>query len=274
MVSPASFFSSSCTRIMRLPSPTRRFLPSTLLAALLLAFPTPGDAQVIRSYESLDRDAGEAWYLTFGLELDGKDGNTEEIELDVSGAVGWRGTRHWLRLYPAYTWRRTDGEVREFARSAHLRHSYTLGERTSTFAFLQAQADPALELERRFLVGGGLRRRLVEFDQGRGFDLGVGVMWEEERVEGRPPEEIFRGSNLVAVQTTAGEVAVTLTGFFQPRLDDWGDHRVSASASAGVPLATGWNLALALGWLRDSRPPAEVEKDDVNFTVGVRFAVR
>jgi len=241
--------------------------------ALTLPAPTPAGAQVIRSYESLDRAAGEAGYATLGFTLDARTGNTEYTELDLAGAVGYRGETHWIRLYPSYNIRRSGSNTEEHARSAHLRHSYLFTPRTRSFAFVQLQADESLEVQRRFLLGGGLRRSLVRTEAGNGIDLGVGVMYEAERIETGEEESVIRGTNLLVVKGGAGAVALTFTGFFQPILDHWRDHRISAAGSAAVPLGAQWDLEVSLLWRRDSRPPVDVEPNDVGLTVGLRFRV-
>lgn len=232
----------------------------------------PVRAQVIRSYESLDRAAGESGYATLAFGFDGSMGNTEKAEFDLSGAVGHRGDRHWIRLYPSYLITRVGSETTEHERALHLRHSFRLSGVLSTYAFVQLQADDALDLDRRLLVGGGLRRRLLALEGG-GLDLGVGVMWEEERITGGVRERALRGANLLSVAGSAGVVALTLTGFYQQVLDDWGDYRAAFSGSAAVPLGAGWALDVSMRWRRDSRPPVEVERDDAGISVGLRFAV-
>lgn len=247
--------------------------PAPLLPLLLFLASAPGEAQVIRSYESLDRRVGEDAYATFGFTLDAKAGNTEYTEFDLAGAVGYRGEKNWIRFYPTYNLRRSGSRTEEHARSAHLRHSFFFDPRTRSFAFVQIQADESLEVQRRFLVGGGLRRSLVVREGGGGIDLGVGVMYENERIETGEEESVVRGTNLLVVNGSTGPVALTLTGFFQPLLDDWADHRVSAAGSAAVPLGTRWDLEISLNWRRDSRPPMGVEPNDAGITVGLRFAV-
>lgn len=232
----------------------------------------PVQAQVIRSYESLDRAAGEGGYVTLAFGFDGSTGNTDKAEFDLSGALGYRGERHWLRLYPSYLVTRAGGETTEHERAVHLRHSYRLSGALSTYAFVQLQADESLDLDRRFLVGGGLRRQLVALEGG-GLDLGVGVMWEEEHLTGGLRERSLRGANLLSVAGTAGIVALTFTGFYQQVMDDWGDYRVAFSGSAAVPLGAGWAMDVSVRWRRDTRPPVEVERDDAGMSVGLRFAV-
>ena len=247
----------------------RTLSPLLLLLAWTAA---PVHAQVIRSYESLDRAAGEAGYATLAFGFDGSLGNTEKAEFDLSGAVGYRGDRHWLRLYPSYLITRVGGETTEHERAIHLRHSYRLSGALSTYAFVQLQADESLDLDRRLLVGGGVRRRLLVLEGG-GLDVGVGAMWEEERITGGLRERTLRGANLMSVTGSAGVVALTLTGFYQQAMDDWGDYRVAFSGSAAVPLGAGWAMDMSMRWRRDTRPPVEVERDDAGISIGLRFAV-
>ncbi len=245
---------------------------AALVTVCVATAPAPATAQVIRSYEALDREAGEGWYATLGLAFDASGGNVEYAEADISGAGGFRGDRHFIRFYPSLRLRREDGDTREEERSAHLRHSYRFTERLRSYSFLQYQTDAALDLDRRMLVGGGLRTRVVELEGG-GVDVGLGLMWESERtpVEGEVTD--VRGANLLVANGSAGAVDLNFAGFFQPVLSDWADHRVAASGTAAVPLGAGWSLTVSARWRRDSRPPVDVERDDYGMTVGLRFSV-
>jgi hypothetical protein len=239
---------------------------------LVLALVETGNAQVIRSYESMDRSAGQGRYATLALSADVNTGNVDFVDLDLSGALGFRGQKHWIRFYPAYRIRRSEGDTKVHERSAHLRHSYVFTARTRTFAFVQIQADRSLELDRRFLVGGGVRRQIIELGEG-GVDLGVGLMFEEERLSNGDERSDLRGANLLSVYGSAGTVALSGSGFFQPVMSDWGDHRVAVELSATAPLSIRLSVEISARWRRDSRPPQQVEPDDGGVRVGFRFSV-
>ncbi|MEN8145516.1 MAG: DUF481 domain-containing protein [Gemmatimonadota bacterium] len=229
-------------------------------------------AQVIISYEGLDRSAGEDLYGTVQLSFNGNTGNADYVDLGLQAAIGVRGdaaSGHWLRLYPSYRLRRSEGANVVHERSAHLRHSYVLSDALSTFSFVQIQADESLDLDRRLLIGGGLRRRLIRLDEG-GLEVGIGVMVENELLDSGATRTDLRGANLVAVQGTAGTVGLSVTGFFQPVLSEFGDHRVSLLASATVPVSSQLEVGVSGYWRRDSRPPLNVEADDA----GIRFVLR
>ena len=245
---------------------------AAVLAAAALSAPGAAGAQVIRSYESLDRAAGEGFYFSVTAGFDGRFGNTETRDYNLAGAVGFRGEKHWVRLYPGFLRQEAAGQTADDQRSLHLRYSYFLAAPLQAFAFVQLQSDEPLDLESRFLVGGGVRRRLLALGGGS-VDLAVGAMWEEERIEGGVREEGFRGSNILSVNGTAGTVDLTFTGFFQPLLRDWTDQRWATAGSAAVPLGSRWALDLAALWRRDTEAPEGVEPDDGRVTVGLRFAV-
>lgn len=237
---------------------------------ILPALTSTAHAQVIRSYESMDRSAGERYYATADVSLDGSGGNADYVDLELSGALGFRGVSHWLRLYPSYHLKRSDGRDFVLERSAHLRHSYFLTPRTRSYAFVQVQTDRSIDLERRTLVGGGVRRRFIELGGG-GVDVGVGVMFERERVKGERGRSSLRGANLFSVYGDAGSVSLSGTGYVQPVLDEPGDHRLAVVLGATVPLGSILSLNVSTHWRRDSRPPPAIEKDDVGMSLGLRL---
>lgn len=276
---PVTIFPSCPAHIHPTPNPMpvprpsgAALLPLPVAVVAALAWGTALHGQVIRSYEALDQAAGEAWYTTLGFSLDASGGNVDYTELDVSGAVGYRGERNFVRLYPAYRVRSQDGARQEDEKSLHLRYSHLFSEVLRSFTFVQYQSDLALELDRRLLVGGGMRRRVVELEGG-GVDVGLGVMWESERVVDRDTENDWRGANLLVVSGRAGDVDLNFTGFYQPRLDNWADVRLAGSGTAAVPLGSRLALTVAARWRKDTDPPAGVLEEDYGVTVGLRFSV-
>ena len=243
-----------------------------LAVPALLLSPSSARAQVIRGYERLDRSAGDAYYATALFDVDGAIGNSEFVDAEFSGAFGYKGDSQWVRFYPAYRLKRSKGENVIHDRSAHIRHSYRISERMSTFAFVQVQAEESIELERRFLVGGGVRSELAHFGSG-GMALGIGLMLDEERRTDRDVRSDVRGANLFSMYGDAGVVGLSGSIYFQPVIENWSDHRVLVLVSATIPLATHVSLELSGFWRRDSRPPSPIEKHDSGARVGFRLDV-
>jgi hypothetical protein len=230
----------------------------------------PMDAQIIRSYENLDRTAGDAYYATAVVAFDGSAGNADFVDVDLSGAAGYRGNVHWLRFYPALRTKRSGGEKVIDARSLHLRHSLFLTNRTSTFAFVQLQSEASIDLDRRFLVGGGIRYQLVRFNTG-GVDFGVGMMREEERRTLREARATLRGANLLSVYGSVGATSLSLVAYFQPELGNWKDHRILLQGNLLVALVGRLNLDISSSWRREGVVPVGIEKNDARLQIGFRY---
>jgi hypothetical protein len=252
--------------------PAARLLPALATLVLLLAGARASHAQVIRSYEALDQAAGEGFYSTLGLSLDASGGNVRYTDADFSAAVGYRGEKNFLRFYPAYRVRSQEGTRQQDVRTLHLRHSYFFSEGLRSYAFAQYQSDLALQLDSRVLIGGGMRKRLVELTEG-GVELGLGVMWEAEQVTGQALETDVRGANLLVVNGKSGSVDLNFTGFYQPRLDNFRDVRLAFSGTAAVPLRSSLSLTVSLRWLLDTDPPPTVQREDYGMTVGLRYSI-
>lgn len=237
------------------------------------AGPLTLSGQVIRNYENLDQRSGDDTYATVSLAVDGNTGNANYVDVDVAGALGFRGERHWLRLYPTYRLRRSGDRntINEWA--GHLRHSYVFSPALRSYAFLQVQSDQALDLDLRLLMGGGLRRTVLELGEG-GVDVGVGAMLERERTADGSETSDVRGANLLAARGRAGPVNLTATGFFQPLLDAWADHRVALTGTMGVPLSRRLQVDVTFHWRRDTRPPPGIVVDDAGMKVGFTFSTR
>ena len=239
-----------------------------VIVLITLAPTSVGRAQV-RSYESLDRSSGEQGYMTAVVAFDGAVGNADYIDTDLSGALGYRGESHWVRVYPAFRLKQSSGERVVDTRSVHLRHSLFLTERSRTFSFVQWQKETAIELDRRLLVGGGLRYQVVSLGAG-GVDLGLGVMLEEELRTDADAQTDLRGANFVSVYGDAGTVRLSGTTYFQPIMSDWSEHRVLLTMSAVVPLVKYLSLDLSGSWRREVPSPKEIEANDASLRVGLR----
>lgn len=133
----------------------------------------------------------------------------------------------------------------------HLRHSLFLTARSRTFSFIQWQKEKAIDLDRRLLLGGGLRYQVVSLGSG-GVDLGVGVM---------------------LVDGDAGVVKLSGTTYFQPILSDWSEHRVLLAMSAIIPLVKYLGLDLSGSWRREIPSPRHIDPNDASLRVGLRVAL-
>lgn len=243
------------------------------LVVLSLAFASSIHAQVIRSYEGLDRNTPEGTSAQMELSLGGRAGNANYLDFRFAGSVSYRAPApgHWLRLYPSFRVRRSEKQsvVRDW--SAHLRHSYVFSDEIRTYAFAQIQADRSINLDRRLLIGGGLRRQIVRLGDG-GLDIGVGLMREDETLASGETGTALRGANLLSASGKAGIVGFEATGYFQPMMSNFGDYRVFVHTGIQIPVSERVQFVLSGSWRRDSRPPSGIEADDAEFGFSIRLS--
>ena len=250
-------------------------VPKVTLAVTILSFllASPIHSQVIRSYEGLDRNAADGSYALIDISLDARTGNSKYLDLRFLSGYSYRVPTpgHWIRFYPSVRIRRSETETSLRELSGHLRHSYVYSDVLRSFAFAQLQADHTIELDRRLLVGGGIRRQIVPLKDG-GLDIGIGLMIEDEILASGETWTALRGANLLSIHGGAGNAQLTATGFFQPVISQFGDHRMAVSMEIRIPVIDGLRFVISANWRRDSRPPPGINGNDAVLGFSAQFS--
>ena len=166
-------------------------------------------------------------------------------------------------------------------RYLHIRYNYRFSETLRTFHFFQLQANENLFLEQRWLLGTGLRVRLLG-GEGSRLEMGSGLMWEAERLnegklqEGEDPDsETVRMANLLVGSGPIGEDNRWVTVvYYQPNVKEFGDYRLSGEVGLKVKVIAALDLDVALTWRHDSRAPVGLEEDDVGLKTGFTYHIR
>lgn len=269
--------SASCSRasVSRSPPGLLAVLLPIALGLCGRAAPAPG--QSILNVERLQPRDVQSWHWGVEGALSVSQGNSDYVDLLGGFVVGHRWSRDWIRLFTGLDYRTEDGELVDSNRYLHLRYNRWLSERWQTFHFAQLQASHAELLQRRTLLGSGIRRRLI--DGATTLDVGTGVMYESEDLD--PDREIgdhpaesrrWRMANLiVATHPLTESVRLLGVAYVQPDLADFGDLRTLVDASLRISLTENVDLTVQNEWRHDSRPPEGVEKDD--FVLSTGFAV-
>lgn len=87
---------------------------------------SPVCAQVIRSYEGLDRNNKDGWTVQTDLSLGGRVGNVDYLDIELAPGLSYRvpAPGYWLRLYSSIRVRRSGKQSVVYEWSGHARHSY------------------------------------------------------------------------------------------------------------------------------------------------------
>lgn len=164
---------------------------------------------------------------------------------------------------------------------AHLRYNFEVNDWITWEAFTQAQYDEIQEVDLRTLTGTGPRFKLIQNDSSHLF-WGALYMYEYENnsVETTGPNGEF--TQLIGYERNhrlstylSGGINVTRyfsinhVTYFQPRLDQWSDFRISSETTLTVKLTNRISLKSYFQFIFDDRPPATVPRTMYNFTNGL-----
>lgn len=250
------------------------------LVSVSVAWAAPSAAQTILNIERLQPGDVELWHWGVEGALSVSEGNTDYVDVLAGVVLGHRWPSDWLRVFAGIDYRSETGEGLEYDRYLHVRHNHWYGSRWQSFHFLQLQASHASLLQRRMLVGSGVRRRLV--DTATTFDVGTGAMFEREELDGERvvgdhpiDSRVWRMANLlVATRRLTDAVRLIGVAYVQPDFTDVEDLRALSDLSLLVALSRNVDLALRGEWRYDSRPPTDVGRHDFLLRTGVTVSFR
>jgi hypothetical protein len=248
----------------------------TLASALVLLHPWALSAQV--DIESLRRDGTPPGISgSLGGDLTVRTGNTELVDLALSGRLGWVRARLTTLLIAEGGLGLLDDD--RFSSSGLVHARQTLGGRgMAPEWYAQANYDRAQLLDARALAGAGVRLRLAEGARGT-LGAGVSLMFERERLD-VPPEashpsrtDSWRNSTFVSFRLVGGEaLVVTSTAYAQPALDDvLGDLRILENLRIAASLTERLALTVTFDLRYDSEPPDGLAALDTRLKTGVAF---
>lgn len=274
----------SQTRHQVRPGPSiARGVVDFLLLALLALVIAPGAlaAQAILNTERFRLGDVEGGHASVDVSGSLKRGNSEVLDLSASGMVGVMRGRHWPRLIFGGQYLSDEERSILDQQFAQLRYSYIFSDRLTSFHFLQAQKNETLLLQSRWLLGSGLRWELYRSERSE-LAVGTGLMAEFERLDrsrlssGEAWEsERIRIANLAVLSRELESGAQILNiVYLQPDVGELSNLRVLNELGLFLPLTDRLRTTAALEWRRDTRPPAELGRDDLNLRVGLGLELR
>ena len=253
-----------------------------VLSLIGLAAPSPQlDAQTILNTERFQLTQVDGPHLSSTFSFTGRRGNSEVLQADASGMVGWRLPDHWVRIIYGGGWL-SDGERNLLDnRFLQLRYSWIPNDRVQTFHFVQAQKNETLRLRSRWLVGSGVQGRLWEGEQAS-LSVGTGAMAEWERLDpdkispqDDPRQDAIRMANLAVfrAESKAGARLLSIL-YVQPRFSSPGDARILQDVGLSFPVTERVRFTSSAEWRHDTRPSGGVRPNDVIVRTGVTLEFR
>lgn len=271
--------------------------PVTAMAAGLLSL---GAARVASAQVNAEMLRQNLLKPGFGIHLDTTlsvaRGNVEVLDVGASGRIQYQ------TLYPVSPAR--PGEepplpfVRQrvfitgsgrFAESAagpftsqtylHMRWTGMWHPRAGSDVFVQHQYNRFFRLQRRSLVGAGLRVDIVHHPALLLWG-GSAYMMEYELINVQPgaldaPETLrHRWTSYLSgrLSFAGGRLLAQSTTYFQPRFDDFSDYRILEELEALGKVTDVLSFGMTMGILHDSAPPTGVKTTDLRASSNIHVA--
>ena len=158
---------------------------------------------------------------------------------------------------------------------AHLRRTQHLRTGLAGEAFTQLQQNRVNGIASRWLIGAGLRVRLLDAPNAA---LYVGsLLMHEREVETNDAIAVhqnWRLSNYLAASYTprkAEWLSLTTTTYYQPRLGKWADFRMASESNLQVEVTKRLALTTTFNLFYDARPPLGLERTTFALLNGFKW---
>jgi len=167
-----------------------------------------------------------------------------------------------------------EGESFENGGITHLRYNYRFARRIAWEIFTQGQYNKISFIKFRGLLGTGPRFKLTKSENYK-FYLGTLVMYEYEELEDNvtPVQRDFRGSiyasfSLYPIKT----LSLISTTYYQPRLSQFGDYRVSNESSLLIDVYKNLAFSINYTFTFDSFPAEGIPNSQYDFATGIVYS--
>ena len=186
-----------------------------------------------------------------------------------------------LYLFVAnYDFQESSGERSVNRGFVHARGTWMQSPRFGWEAFGQLETDEFIRLDRRSLLGAGIRYGVFQRERATLF-IGQGIMGEWERIDEEaaagapfdPDRNTVRLTSYMVVRRQSRDERVELTGtiYVQPAVDDLSDYRVLQQSRLSTALTESWSLVVQLNVRHDSDPEFDVDETDLELSTGFGF---
>ena len=143
-------------------------------------------------------------------------------------------------------------------------------------SFVQKQFNESILLSDRNLIGSGVRFASHPGNSKFNLYLGIGAMWEHERISdkerGAITTRIVRATNYINWTGQLYErITTSATGYYQVYVRRFQDYRILFEGSITFRLTTKLSFPLRVNFRYDSEPPTSIRKHDVEIFNGLRY---
>ena len=136
-------------------------------------------SQTILNSESLLNHSADKLTTQLNLSVNWESGNENSFATFNQILIGTKKGKQLWRLIVGHDYENDEGEIVANDWSGQLRLNYYVSTKNSIYGFVQSQNIRVLQMNHRYILGGGYRHSLYA-NENQYFDLGVGLFYEDE----------------------------------------------------------------------------------------------
>lgn len=250
----------------------KAFFVPVCLFILFLSSGTGLMAQIV-NIESQRIDSGElGWAGFIDLGFDFVKEERDIVSLRNTVHVQYTTGKNLYLLLNRFDLIKADRETLQNSLLQHLRFDRKISSLLQGEVFAQLQYNRVIRLKLRFLTGAGFRLLLIDKEPFK-TNTGLLYMFEHEEIVDGDTGRFHRLSGYIAFTARLCEnLNLGSTTYYQPRLDDFKDWRLSSESSLLFNISEKLSLNIQFNIMYDSRPPEGVVKTIYSLKNGLRFS--
>ncbi len=250
-----------------------RFLFKLSVFTILL-FSSEKAASQILNAESLRKVTDTSGYSgSASLDFQLKRNVNNFFTISSNTHLQYKMKKHLILFKNDVDFQKIEGEKLSNSFISHLRYNYKLSSLIAWEAFLQGQYNKVNLINFRGLAGTGPRFKLSQLENYR-FYLGSLVMYEYEEVLDNitPIQRDIRASIYFSFSFYPTQhISIVSTTYYQPKLNQFKDYRISSQSSLLVGLFKNFSLKTSYTFTYDAFPAVGIPNSQYDFTTGVAY---
>lgn len=155
----------------------------------------------------------------------------------------------------------------------HIRYNRKLNAWLRWEIFGQFQNNIVTQIDSRFLVGTGLRIKIVKTKKLRLYSASL-LMFENEKEKTTPVlkhNDLRNSSYITFTYLPLENIELVCTSFFQPLLKKFADYRILNQSALKVKATSRFSLSLKWNYLFDTFPAGDAPKTTYTFATGIDY---
>lgn len=230
-------------------------------------------AQIVNIESARIQSDTTGWQGTFGAALS-LTKNTQQVFAAESNAhLQYKSNRSLYLILGNYGFLKTTDKKLIDNAFFHFRYNYKINRTLRWEAFTQVQNNVITKIKSRFLIGTGPRFKIASSKIFRLYAASL-LMYEIEKEIGYAElHKDVRSSSYASFSVYPSDrIEIISTTFYQPRVNDFTDHRILNQSSLKVKASKRLTIGLNYNYLFDSHPAAGIPQTNYSLLTGLEYA--